>query len=177
MSECVFPKAPVGDEWFDVVDERNTVVRQELRSIVHREGLLHRAIHLFVFNQAGEVFLQKRSMSKDVAPGLWDSSTSGHLDAGEGYGAAVVRETREEIGIELSSVPTEVLRVDACRETGNEFVSASQAESEGPFILHPEEIERGEWFELGRLETTLQAQEPEFAPSFVYLWRRCSDPK
>lgn len=169
--------APDGDEWFDVVDERNVVVGTELRSIVHREGLLHRAVHLLVFNQAGELFLQKRSMSKDVSPGLWDSSASGHLDAGERYESAVVREAWEEIGIVMGEVPAEVLRVDACRETGNEFVRVYQAASEGPFVLHPEEIERGEWFKRAELEALLEAHEAEFAPSFVYLWRRYCDRK
>ena len=160
----------VADELFDVVDAQDRVIRQERRGVVHRDGLLHRAVHLLVFNGAEEVFLQKRSMVKDVAPGLWDSSASGHLDAGEDYGPAVVREAREEIGIELKSVPREVLKIEACAETGNEFVRVYYAHSEGPFVLHPEEIERGEWFTVERLDTMVREAGDEFAPSFLYIW-------
>ena len=88
-----------GDELFDVVDEDDTVQRQERRAVVHAEGLLHRAVHVFAFNKRGELFLQKRSGLKDVHPGLWDSSAAGHLDAGEDYEAGAVREVEEELGV------------------------------------------------------------------------------
>lgn len=172
MSDQSVTEVPPGEEWFDVVDHENNVIGRELRSVVHRNGLRHRAVHLLVFNRAGELFLQKRSMSKDVAPGLWDSSASGHLDAGEDYAQAVVREAKEEIGITLERVPEELLRVDACPETGHEFVRVYRAASEGPFSLHPEEIESGEWFRLHELEARLARSEGDFAPSFFYLWGR-----
>ena len=75
----------MAEEIFDVVNERDEVVDQKPRAEVHRLGLLHRAVHILVFNSAGQVFLQKRSMSKDTHPGTWDSSTSGHVDSGEDY--------------------------------------------------------------------------------------------
>ena len=74
------------DEIFDIVNERDEVIDQRTRGEVHREKLLHRAVHVLVFNARGEVFLQKRSLKKDSHPGAWDSSASGHLDSGEGYG-------------------------------------------------------------------------------------------
>ena len=83
---------------FDVVDRSDNVLRQESRSVVHREELLHRAIHVFVFNKAGQIYLQRRSMGKDTAPGKWVSSCSGHVDAGEDYDEAAGRELIEEIG-------------------------------------------------------------------------------
>ena len=70
-------------ELFDVVNERNEVTGQLTRGEVHARGLLHRAVHIFVVNRRGEVFLQKRSHLKDVAPLRWDSSAAGHLDAAD----------------------------------------------------------------------------------------------
>ena len=96
---------PQSDEFFDVVDGRDTVVGRAARREVHARGLLHRAVHILVFDGAGRVFLQKRSMKKDIAPGLWDSSCSGHVDAGENYDAAAVRELAEELGLRIVSVP------------------------------------------------------------------------
>ena len=86
-----------GDEIFDVVDENDVVTGQATRAEVHREKLLHRAIHIFAFNRKGDLFLQKRSHLKDTHAGQWDSSASGHLDSGEDYAEAAVRELEEEL--------------------------------------------------------------------------------
>jgi isopentenyldiphosphate isomerase len=162
----------MSEEIFDVVNERDEVVGRQTRREVHRCGLKHRAVHVFVFNARGELFLQKRSLSKDSSPGLWDSSASGHLDCGEEYDACAVREVREEIGLNLSACPRRIFKIDACAETGQEFVWLYQCESEGPFTLHPEEIERGEWFAPGRITACLQERPQDFAPAFVLLWNR-----
>ena len=82
---------PEADEFFDVVDRNDAVVGRAARREVHARGLLHRAVHVLVCDGSGRVFLQKRSMKKDIAPGLWDSSCSGHVDSGESYDAAAVR--------------------------------------------------------------------------------------
>src|SRR5207253_4319027 len=103
----------MSEEIFDVVNDRDEVVEQRTRSEVHRLGLMHRAVHVMVFNRRGEVFLQKRSMSKDRQPGLWDCSASGHLDTGEGYDACAVRELREEIGLELRAPPQLLFKLPA----------------------------------------------------------------
>src|SRR5277367_4925116 len=91
----------MSEEIFDIVNERDEVVGQNTRREVHARGLWHRAVHVLVFNARGEVFLQKRSMRKDIAAGKWDSSSSGHLDSGEDYDACAVREVREELGLDL----------------------------------------------------------------------------
>src|SRR5882672_4757083 len=101
------------DEIFDVVNERDEVIGQRTRGEVHRLGLLHRAVHVLVFNGRGELFLQKRSMQKDKFPGAWDSSASGHLDSGEDYDACAVRELREEIGLKVAQTPERLFKIDA----------------------------------------------------------------
>src|ERR1044072_7618012 len=154
----------MSEEIFDVVNERDAVVGRAPRREVHRTGLKHRAVHVLVFNLRGEVFLQKRSMSKDSSPGLWDSSASGHLDCGEDYDACAVRELREEIGLNASECPRRVFKVDACDETGQEFVWLYQCESEGPFTLHPEEIERGGWFHQEQVASWVEERPQDFAP-------------
>ena len=162
----------MSEETFDVVNERDEVIGRETRREVHRRGLRHRAVHVFVFNSRGEVFLQKRSMSKDSSPGLWDSSASGHLDSGEDYDACAMRELREEIGLDASACPRRLFKVEACAQTGQEFVWLYQCESEGPFTLHPEEIEHGDWFGPHEVSQWLKERPHEFAPAFVLLWNR-----
>ena len=161
-----------GDELFDVVDQHDRVIRQAPRREVHAQGWLHRAVHVLVFNRAGQVFLQKRSMAKDKSPGLWDSSCSGHLDAGEDYDHAAWRELQEEIGLKLDKAPARWFRVEACEETGEEFVWIYRVESEGPFTLCPEEIERGEWLAPAELNRRITAGPENYCSAFRLIWKR-----
>jgi isopentenyl-diphosphate Delta-isomerase len=164
--------APAGEELFDVVDELDRVIGRERRREVHRLGLKHRAVHVLVFNARGEVFLQKRSMTKDTAPGAWDSSAAGHVDCGEDYDAAAVRELKEELGLDIGECPAKVLKIEPCAETGQEHVWVYRCESEGPFTLHPEEIESGRWISPAEL-TRWRAERPgDFAESFLLIWDR-----
>jgi isopentenyl-diphosphate delta-isomerase type 1 len=162
----------MSEEIFDIVDERDQVIGRCSRREVHRLGHKHRAVHVLVFNSRGEVFLQKRSMSKDTFPGAWDSSTSGHLDCGEEYDPCAIRELREEIGLVIPSAPERIFKIDACLETGQEFVWVYKYRSEGPFTLHPEEIERGEWFAPARVTEWIKQSPADFAPSFVLIWKQ-----
>lgn len=160
------------EEIFDVVNERDEVVGQLPRSEVHRLGLRHRAVHVLIFNARGEIFLQKRSMKKDNFPGAWDSSAAGHLDRGEGYDACALREVKEELGFEMPCVPEKILRIDACEETGQEFVWVYRCESEGPFELNSEEIETGGWFPPEQVTRWIAEKPAEFAPSLICIWRQ-----
>ena len=160
------------EEIFDVVNERDEVIDRKRRAEIHARGLWHRAVHVLVFNARGEVFLQKRSMKKDTAKGKWDSSSSGHLDAGEDYDACAVREVREEIGLMLASPPQRLFKVDACQETGWEFCWIYRCANEGPFTLHPDEIETGEWFAPEAVTNWMDEKPQDFARAFVLIWRK-----
>ncbi len=160
----------MSEEIFDIVNERDQVVGQAPRKEVHARSLLHRAVHVLVFNARGQLFLQKRSMTKDTAKGKWDSSSSGHVDSGEDYDQCAVREVWEEIGLKLAQPPERIFRIEACAETGQEFVWVYQCESEGPFTLHPEEIERGEWFAPEEITRWVAERPQEFARAFVLIW-------
>ena len=160
------------DEIFDVVNDADEVVGQLARKEVHRQRLKHRAVHVFIFNSRGELFLQKRSLKKDNHPGVWDSSAAGHVDSGEDYDTCAMREVQEELGIKLPCLPKRVLRVNACEETGQEFVWVYQCEHEGPFQLHPEEIDEGAWFAPAKIKSLLRDRPQDFAPGFVCIWRQ-----
>lgn len=162
----------MSEEIFDVVNERDEVIGQAPRSEVHAKKLLHRAVHVLVFNARGQLFLQKRSMTKDTAKGKWDSSSSGHVDSGEDYDPCAVREVWEEISLKLDQPPERILRIEACVETGQEFVWVYRCESEGPFTLHPEEIERGDWFTPEEITRWVQEKPQEFARAFVLIWQK-----
>ena len=159
------------EEIFDIVNEQDEVIGRAPRKEIHARGLRHRAVHVLVSNKRGDVFLQKRSMLKDTAKGKWDSSASGHLDSGEDYDACAGRELREEIGLSVKKTPERILRIAACEETGWEFVWVYRCQSEGPFELHPEEIERGEWFKPEFVTKWVAARPEDFARAFVLIWQ------
>jgi isopentenyl-diphosphate delta-isomerase len=166
-------RAQSEDELFDVVDEQDRVVGQARRADVHARRLLHRAVHVLCLDEAGRVFLQRRSMLKDSAPGKWCASCSGHLDAGEDYDAAALRELEEEIGVRVEPAALERwLRLEACRETGMEFLWVYRVRHAGPFTLHPAEIMDGAWYGRDELDQALRERAGEFAGAFRYLWAR-----
>jgi len=165
----------MSEELFNVVNEHDEVVGQAPRSEVHAQGLLHRAVHVLVFNSRGEVFLQKRSMTKDTSPGLWDSSASGHVDSGEDYDSCATRELREEIGLIPARAPRRLFKLPAGPETDQEHVWVYRCDAEGPFQLNPDEIERGEWVSPGEVDRRVHEQPEAFASAFRHLWGRISD--
>ena len=69
---------------------------------IHQKQLIHRSIHILVFNSNKQIFLQKRSNTKDENPGIWDTSSAGHVDAGETYDECAERELWEELRIKES---------------------------------------------------------------------------
>jgi isopentenyldiphosphate isomerase len=162
----------MSEEIFDVVNELDEVIGKRTRREIHQLGLRHRAVHVLVFNGRGELFLQKRSMKKDCFPGTWDSSASGHLDAGEDYDACALREVREELGLTLPCVPNRLFKIDACPQTGQEFVWIYKCQSEGPFVLHPDEIETGDWFDPRQISSWMAERPQEFAGALLLIWQR-----
>jgi len=162
----------MSEEIFDVVDEFDRVIDQKPRREVHRLGLMHRAVHVLVFNLRGQVFLQKRSMNKDRQPGLWDSSASGHVDAGEDYEACALRELREEIGLALPAPPARLFKLPASPETDQEHVWVYRCVAEGPFTLAQDEIETGGWFDRQEVSRWMKERPQDFAGAFAVIWPR-----
>ena len=158
------------EEIFEVVDDRDEVQGRLPRSEVHRRGLKHRAVHVLVFNQAGHLFLQRRSSTKDCFPGVWDSSAAGHLGVGESYQACAVRELAEELGWQSDRPLERLFKLDACEATGQEFVWVYRCVADGPFELHPEEIAEGGWFEPAAVTAWVTERPGDFAPSFPLIW-------
>lgn len=159
---------PAG-ELFAVVDAQDRVIEAAPRASVHANNLLHRAVHILLFNDAGELFLQKRSLLKDRHPGVWDSSAAGHVDAGEDYDAAATRELGEELGVQASL--ERVTKLPASERTGQEFIWLYRGRHNGPFRLARSEIDYGDFFPTNLVSAWLAARPDDFAPGFAECWR------
>ena len=157
------------DEVFDVVNAEDEVVSQATRGEVHKQGLMHRAVHVLVFNKHREVFLQKRSRLKDVCPGLWGSSASGHVDAGETYDASALREVCEELGVDEPDLQ-HIGQLAPSEENGFEHVAIYLARHDGAMRCPCNEIEAGQWFKMETVELWLQRRPEDFSPGFMQVW-------
>lgn len=155
-------------EPLEVVDDRDNVIGLAPRAEIHAKGLLHRAVHIFVFNSRGEVYVQRRSPAKDRFPSLLDSSAAGHVDPGESYHAAALRELGEELGIRAPL--KEVLRVKACTVTDNEHVVLYSAVTDEKPVPNPEEVQWGGFMNPEALSASMARTSEDFVPAFVHLW-------
>lgn len=159
-------------ELIDIVDENNNIIRSAERDYVHEENLIHRSVHIFVFNSAGYLFVQKRAATKKEFPGKYDSSAAGHLDSGESYDAAARRELMEELSID---VPVrKMMELDACRATGNEFVHFYTAGCDNEIKIDRNEIEEGRFWSIESLKGAVKTEETSFTPAFVMLFEEYS---
>ena len=155
-------------ELFPVVDENDRVLYHAPRAKVHGDNLRHRAVHILIFNEKGEVFLQKRSRWKDRHPWLWDSSAAGHVEAGEDYDQTAARELREELGITLPL--RRITTLAASDRTGQEFIWLYCGEYSGEFTLNREEIDSGRFFPPSVVTKWVQNRRDDFAPAFTGCW-------
>jgi len=95
-------------ELLDIVDVHDRVTGVASRGEIHARGLMHRSVHVLVFNSENSVLLQKRSMQKDQFAGMWDSSCAGHVESGQSYEETAPRELQEELGFS----PVEPLKAE-----------------------------------------------------------------
>lgn len=167
---CVAPDSKLlASEEFPVVDEADQVIGQAPRSKVHGDNLRHRAVHILIFGENGEIALQKRSPWKDRHPFAWDSSAAGHLAAGEEYDSAARRELKEELGID---VPLEkIAKLSASERTDNEFIWLYRGRHHGDFKPNSAEIETVQFFPVGVVDGWTAARPNDFAPAFLECWK------
>lgn len=156
------------EEIFDVCDAEDRVIGQAPRSRVHAEGLLHRAVHIFVFRSDGRLLVHRRSATKDEYPHCFTSSASGHLGAGEDYEPAAVRELEEELGL---TSPLEYLaKFPAGPETANEHSVLYRTVTDAEPTPDPGEIESVEYLTVAEVSGRLEAEPEQFTPPFRVLF-------
>jgi len=151
-----------------VVDERNRPVGAVTRGEMRRKRLIHRATYVLVFNSKGELFVHKRSASKDVYPAHYDVAAGGVVLAGEGWEESAVRELEEELGV--SGVPLryhfEFYHEDGANRVFGRVFSCVW---DGPLRLQPEEVEEGRFMPLD--EVLEMAERHPFCPDGLKVLR------
>lgn len=160
----------VSQELLDVVDQDDQVVAVKTRGEIHAKGLMHRAVHILVFNNSGDLFIQKRSMSKDESPGLWDTSAAGHVDSGEDYISCAIRELSEELGVVVRSPLEFLFKLQPEMSNGMEHASVYSYIDEGPFELQKEEIDEGSWISKTKMDQRVESADPTLTQVVCQIW-------
>lgn len=154
-----------------IVDEDNNVIGSAPRWQMRAENLIHRATYILVFNSTGEVFLQKRTLTKDVFPGYYDVATGGVVLAGENYEESAARELAEELGI--TGVPMHFLFDFFYSDVSSGvWGRAFSCVYDGEMVLQDEEVASGAFCDPQEIV------DGKFAPSTpdgMYVLRRYLD--
>lgn len=154
----------VASEWFPVVEPSGLVTGRATRTYCHSGAKpLHPVIHIHIIDRFSRIYLQKRSMNKDIQPGKWDTAVGGHVSYGEVIIEAVYREAGEELGFtEFNPIHLETYQFES--EIEKELVNVFAAV--GTYELHPDlaEVDEGRWWELSDIDANLG--KGVFTPNF-----------
>jgi isopentenyldiphosphate isomerase len=159
------------DELVDVLDDAGRTIGVATRACMRALRLPHRCTYVLVFNARGDLFIHLRTATKDVFPSHWDTCIGGVLAAGESYADGVVREVREELGIEAK--PRELFPFRYADASNIAFGMAYRLDHDGPFRLQPEEIVRGEFATTD--EVLRRATRDPFCPDGLAVLREYLD--
>ncbi len=154
-------------EMFPVVDDAGNETGLAPRNVCHdgRSKLLHPVVHLHLLNDKGELYLQKRAMTKDLLPGKWDSSVGGHINQGEKTEDALRRETGEELGLKVFDF-TFIRKYIWESPRERELVYSFTGTSEEQPLINRDEIDEGRFWKMDEISAELG--KGIFTPNFEY---------
>jgi isopentenyldiphosphate isomerase len=158
------------DELLDVVNDEDIVIGQELRSVVHRLGLQHRGVHVFLFTRGDRLLVQRRSRDRAASPSLLDCSVSEHVQAGEDYKTAAIRGINEELGLSESELQESVTFKMNYGPNDNEISRLFRGLIDPAMVqFDPVEIEQISYFTLDDLLEKMETKEDAFCRWFIQI--------
>jgi isopentenyl-diphosphate delta-isomerase len=151
-------------EYFYAVDKNDNVLGKATREECHKNNIIHRSVYIFVLNDRDELFLQKRSESKDLYGGYYTGSATGHVDFGEGYEEAAQRELGEELGIKAKL--RYLCRVKSFSGIEREISALYLCRHSGQIRFNNTEIDEGTFMSVEEIRRELETGEKKFAYGF-----------
>ncbi|MDF1700230.1 MAG: isopentenyl-diphosphate Delta-isomerase [Planctomycetota bacterium] len=176
MSSARARQVSFDDEPLICVDEENNVLEYRPKADVHAgDGILHRAFSIFLFNEAGEVLIQRRAAGKPLWPGFWANACCSHPRRGETEAEAAVRRLTEELGIEAVPEYVYTFTYHARYEdigSEHEVCSVFLARSDAPVIANESEVAELAWVTPAELDARLRDTPDEYSPWLKLEWAR-----
>ena len=158
------------------VDENDTPIGIGTREEAWANGIYMRIVRVVLKDEKGRILSQRRSSEKKSYPNLWTDSASGHVDEGDTYDSAVIRELEEELGV--SAELTFIGKFASKDVIGDKIILEFNAVYEGTissnssFTLEEGEVSDTQWFELDTLKREMQNDPDSFTPGFKELINR-----
>lgn len=152
-------RRPLTEEKVILVDEEDRAIGAAEKLLTHREGKLHRAFSIFVFNSNGELLLQKRARTKYHSGGLWSNTCCSHPRPGESIHEAAHRRLQEEMGFDcdLKGILSFTYKVQF--DNGlfeHEYDHVFVGQYDGEPAPNPEEIDDWKWVNFEELQEDIQ---------------------
>jgi len=153
------------------IDENNKIIGETTIDEARRNGWPRRVSRVFIFDEEGNVLLQKRSKNINLYPGLWDCS-GGHVDVGETYTEAGTREIKEELGI-----VADVEEIAEATHFENTFLAIclTKIRRSGEITIDQNEVEDFKWVSVEELQQGLKEHPKEYTPWLLDVWERSYD--
>ena len=174
------------DELIDICDENNSLLKiQKMKSEAHRNGLWHRASHVWVYNSKGEILLQLRAKEKPLYPDVWDLSAGGHVSAGEDPITSGLREIEEEIGLKIKKEDLIFFMIRKNKAIfrdiiNNEFYYVYFFKWDGDasqLKLQEEEVQKIQFIPIDEVEKALKTNPGRYVPHGDYWFNALNEIK
>lgn len=163
----------MADELIDLVNEKNELTgEQKPWSEVHNKALLHRSVHIWIYNSKSEVLLQLRSKEKYTFPNLWDISCAGHVDLNEDPQTSALRELKEELGLTVDPQNLKFRNIEREQKSSgefkeNEFCYIYLLKFDGAantLVLQKEEVKQAKFFTIPNIKKELTINPDKYVP-------------
>ena len=154
----------------DIVNPQDDVIGKTSRQEIYAKSLIHRIVHILIFNDKNEMALQKRSSNVTFCPNHWSTAVGGHVRAGESYEEAALREYEEELGTKSK---LEYFSKDyySGEGTPDKFLVTFKTTFNGPFHLDKVDVEKICFFKLDKIKEMINNGE-KFHPELLFLLKK-----
>jgi len=157
-------------EFLDVINDEDIVIGRASKEEIYEKSLQHRIVHVLIFNERGEMALQLRSKNVSFCPSYWSTTVGGHVQAGESYEEAALREFQEELGI---TTKIDFMAKDKYidKRPLKKFLGTFKTIYNGPFNVDPQAVEKVEFFSLEKIQEMVKNGD-KIHPELLFLLKK-----
>jgi len=154
------------EEMIEIINEKGHTIKVVPRSEMRKKNLKHKGTFILVFDSKNEILITKRTMTKDLFPGLYEIKHGGTVSVGESFEENAKKELKEELGIK--KVPLNFLFDFSYKDSNNNVLGrVFECVYDGPIKMQKEEVESYEWISMGELKKRIKSKRYKFCPDHL----------